>query len=86
MKATFGAINTTFSSYTCIGVSVAKSRRRVFAAREIDVPRSIFAEVCSGPQATRVEMDGDDDHVHLLAGGAPVSIVRQYIEQQKTQD
>ncbi len=116
-------------------VFVAKYRRRVFDARAIDVLRGIFAEVCSHAQATLVEMDGEDDHVHLLVeyppklaisslvnslkgvssrllrqqrpdirkrywkgvlwspsyfasscGGAPLSIVRQYIEQQKTPD
>jgi len=114
-------------------VFVAKYRRRVFDARAIDVLRDIFADVCSHAQATLVEMDGEDDHVHLLVeyppkvavaslvnslkgvssrllrqqrpdirrrywkgvlwspsylasscGGAPISIVRQYIEQQKT--
>ena len=116
-------------------VFVAKYRRRVFDARAIDVLRVIFADVCSDAHATLVEMDGEDDHVHLLVeyppklavsslvnslkgvssrllrlrrpdirkrywkgvlwspsyfasscGGAPTSIVRQYIEQQKTPD
>ena len=116
-------------------VFVAKYRRRVFDARAIDVLRSVFAEVCSDAHATLVEMDGEEDHVHLLVeyppklavsslvnslkgvssrllhqqrpdirkrywkgvlwspsyfacscGGAPISIVRQYIEQQKTPD
>jgi putative transposase len=116
-------------------VFVTKYCRRVFDARAIDVLRAIFAEVCADAQATLVEMDGEDDHVHLLVeyppkvavsslvnslegvssrllrqqrpdirkrywkgvlwspsyfasscGGAPTSIVRQYIEQQKTPD
>jgi len=116
-------------------VFVAKYRRRVFDARAIDVLRGIFAEVCSDARATLVEMDGEDDYVHLLVeyppklaisslvnslkgvssrllrqqrpdirkgywkgvlwspsyfasscGGAPISIVRHYIEQQKTPD
>jgi putative transposase len=116
-------------------VFVAKYRRRVFDARAIDVLRGIFADVCSDANATLVQMDGEDDHVHLLVqyppkvavsslvnslkgvssrllrqqrpdirkcywkgvlwspsyfasscGGAPISIVRQYIEQQKTPD
>jgi putative transposase len=112
--------------------SVAKYRRRVLDARAIYVLRGIFADVRSDTQATLVEMDGEDDHVHLLVqyppkvavaslvnslkgvssrlqrpnirkrywkgvlwspsyfassrGGAPISIVRQYIEQQKTPD
>ena len=116
-------------------VFVAKYRRRMFDARAIDVLRGIFADVCPDAQATLVEMDGEDDHVHLLVeypsklavsslvnslkgvssrllrqqrldirkrywkgvlwspshfdsscAGAPISIVRQYIEQQKTHD
>ena len=114
-------------------VFVAKYRRRVFDAQAIDLLRGIFADVCSDAHATLVQMDGEDDHVHLLVqyppkvavsslvnslkgvssrllrqqcpdirkrhwkgvlwtpsyfasscGGAPISIVRQYIEQQKT--
>jgi putative transposase len=38
----------------------------VFDARAIDVLCDIFADVCSDAQATLVEMDGEDDHVHLL--------------------
>ena len=59
-------------------VFVAKYRRRVFDAQAIDLLRGIFADVCSDAHATLVQMDGEDDH------GAPISIVRQYIEQQKT--
>jgi hypothetical protein len=33
-------------------VFVAKYRRRVFDAQAIDVPRGIFADVCSDGQAT----------------------------------
>jgi hypothetical protein len=40
-------------------VFVAKNRRHVFNAREIDDLRAIFADVCSDAQATLVEMDGD---------------------------
>jgi putative transposase len=114
-------------------VFVAKYRRRVFDAQVINLLRGIFADVCSDAHATRVQMDGEDDHVHLLVqyppkvavsalvnslegvssrllrqqrpdirkcywkgvlwspsyfasscGGAPISIVRQYIQQQKT--
>jgi REP-associated tyrosine transposase len=116
-------------------VFVAKYRRRVFDAQAIDILRDIFADVCSDADATLVEMDGEDDHVHLLVeyppkvavaslvnslkgvssrmlrqlrlairkrywkgvlwspsyfacscGGAPISVARQYIEQQKTPD
>lgn len=116
-------------------VFVAKYRRRVFDGTAIEALRAIFTEVCRDFEAALVEMDGEDDHVHLLieyppkvpvsllvnslkgvssrllrqrrpnvrkrywkgalwspsyfaasCGGAPLSIVRQYIEQQKTPD
>ncbi len=81
MKATFGAINTTFSGYTRIGSSYQSLAAVCSPHARSTSPRSIFAEVCADVQVTRVEMDGEDDHVHL-----PISIVRQYIEQQKTPD
>ncbi len=114
-------------------VFVAKCRRKVFDGEAIVSLRAIFAKVCTDFQANLVEMDGEDDHVHLLVeyppkvavsalvnslkgvssrllrqerpdlqqcywkgvlwspsyfaascGGAPIAIVRQYIEQQQT--
>ena len=116
-------------------VFVAKYRRHVFDASAIDVLRDIFESVCRDFEATLLEMDGEDDHVHLLVeyppkvavsslvnslkgissrllrsrrpnlrkrywkgvlwspsyfaascGGAPLAIIRQYIEQQQTPD
>ena len=52
-------------------VFVAKYRRRVFDARAIDALRNIFADVCSDAQARLVEMDGEDDRVHLLVEYSP---------------
>jgi hypothetical protein len=60
-----------FSSYTVHWVFVAKYRRRVFDAGAIDVLRGILADVCSDAQARLVEMDGEDDHVHLLVEYPP---------------
>jgi len=114
-------------------VFVTKYRRRVFTKAVLDDARAIFASVCADFGAELVEMDGEDDHVHLLVnyppkvavsalvnslkgvssrrlrqkhpslvrrywkgvlwspsyfasscGGAPISIIRQYIEQQRT--
>lgn len=114
-------------------VFVAKYRRKVFDGDAIERLRRMFARVCADFEATLAEMDGEDDHVHLLVeyppkvsvsglvnslkgvssrmlrkerpdianrywknalwspsyfaascGGAPISIVRQYIEQQQT--
>lgn len=114
-------------------VFVTKYRRRVFTKAVLDDARTIFASVCADFGAELVEMDGEDDHVHILVnyppkvaisslvnslkgvssrrlrqkhpalvrrywkgvlwspsyfasscGGAPISIIRQYIEQQRT--
>jgi putative transposase len=114
-------------------VFVTKSRRKVFDGDAIDRLRGMFAKVCEDFDSTLMEMDGEDDHVHLLVeyppkvavsalvnslkgassrrlrkerpdianrywkgvlwspsyfasscGGAPIAIVRQYIEQQQT--
>lgn len=114
-------------------VFVAKYRRKVFDGDAIQRLRAIFGKVCAGFEAHLIEMDGEDDHVHLLVeyppklavsalvnslkgvssrllrterpdirdrywkgvlwspsyfasscGGAPISIIRQYIDQQQT--
>ena len=114
-------------------VFVTKYRRKVFDGDAIERLRRMFGRVCTDFGATLAEMDGEDDHVHLLVeyppkvsvsglvnslkgvssrmlrkerpditnrywknvlwtpsyfaascGGAPISIVRQYIEQQQT--
>lgn len=114
-------------------VFVTKYRRGVLDKKALDRLKGIFQEVCLDFEADLVEMDGEDDHVHLLVeyppkvsvsglvnslkgvssrllrkerpdiarrywkgvlwspsyfaascGGAPISVIRQYIEQQRT--
>ena len=114
-------------------VFVTKYRRNVFKDRHLEALRETFAKICLDFDAELVEMDGEDDHVHLLVsyppktslsklvnslkgassrtlrarfpdvkdrywknvlwspsyfaascGGAPISIIRQYIERQRT--
>ena len=114
-------------------VFVTKYRRRVLTKIVIDDMRIIFEKICSDFEAILIEMDGEDDHVHLLVnyppkmsiaklvnslkgvsarklrqmhpvlqqkywkgvlwspsyfagscGGAPITIVRRYIENQRT--
>lgn len=114
-------------------VFVSKYRRKVFDADAISRLRGMFAKVCVDFDSVLVEMDGEDDHVHLLVeyppkvavsslvnslkgvssrllrkerpdierrywrgmlwspsyfaascGGAPIAVIRQYIEQQQT--
>jgi len=114
-------------------VFVTKYRYRVFDGQAVESLRTTFAKVCTDFETTLVEMDGEDNHVHLLlqyppkvsvsslvnslkgvssrmlrqerpdlmkrywkgalwapsyfaasCGGAPISILKQYIDQQKT--
>ena len=115
-------------------VFVTKYRRGVFSKEILEDLHEIFASVCHDFEATLVEFDGEDDHVHLRVhyppkvsvsalvnslkgvssrlirkknypriqkklwggslwspsyfagscGGAPIAVIRQYIEQQKT--
>jgi len=115
-------------------VFVTKYRRKVFDGDAIERLRPMLRKVCEDFETQLVEMDGEDDHVHLLVnyppsvsvsklvnslkgassrrlrierpdiakryywrgalwspsyfaascGGAPISVVRQYIEQQAT--
>jgi putative transposase len=114
-------------------VFVAKYRHSVFDADAVQRLRAIFGKVCTDFEAHLIELDGEDDHVHLLVeyppklavsalvnslkgvssrllrkerpdirnrywkgvlwspsyfasscGGAPIGMVRQYIEQQQT--
>lgn len=114
-------------------VFVTKYRRKVFDADAISRLRGMFAKVCADFESALIEMDGEDDHVHLLVeyppkvavsslvnslkgvssrrlrkerpdierrywrgmlwspsyfaascGGAPIAVIRQYIEQQQT--
>ena len=116
-------------------VFVTKYRRAVFDAEAIERLRTMFTKVCEDFEARLTEMDGEDDHVHLLidyppkvsvsalvnslkgassrrlrserpdiaarywkralwspsyfaasCGGAPIAIVRQYLESQRTPD
>lgn len=114
-------------------VFVTKYRRNVFDAEAIDILRGHFTRVCEKADVRLIEMNGEDDHVHLLieyapnlqlstlvnslkgvssrllrkdrpdiakrywqgvlwspsyfaasCGGAPLSVIRQYVEQQRT--
>jgi putative transposase len=64
-------------------VFVAKYRRHVFDAQAIDVLRGIFADVCLDVHATLVEMDGEDDHVHLLVEYPPKLAISSLVNSLK---
>ncbi len=114
-------------------VFVTKYHRGVFDGDAIARMRRMFGKVCEDMEASLVEMEGEDDHVHLLVeyppklavsvlvnslkgvssrllrkerpdlkkrywknvlwspsylasscGGAPIALIKQYIEQQQT--
>jgi putative transposase len=52
-------------------VFVTKYRRGVRTGKHLDCLRSVFADVCQDFGATLAEMDGEDDHVHLLVEYPP---------------
>ena len=52
-------------------VFVTKYRRKVFTGNVLDDMRQVFAAVCGDFTAQLVEMDGEDDHVHLLVNYPP---------------
>jgi putative transposase len=83
MKATSGTANTAFLKLHVHWVFVAKYRRRVFDAQAIDLLRGIFADVCSDAHATRVQMDGEGDHVHLLVQYPPKMAVSSLVNSLK---
>jgi len=114
-------------------VFVTKYRKKIFDSKAIDILKTIFEKVCDDFNADLIEVNGEDDHIHLLihyqpkialsrlvnslkgvssrmlriyypaikkhyyqnvlwsssyfaasCGGAPISAIRQYIEQQQS--
>ena len=114
-------------------VFVTKYRKHVFDKEDVDQLREMFKSICTDFDATLVDMNGEDNHVHLLieyppkvsvsnlvnslkgvssrllrkqrpdiekrywknvlwspsyfaasCGGAPLSIIQQYVEHQQT--
>jgi len=79
-------------------VFVTKYRRDVLNAEMPDASEPIMAALCAETGAELREFNGENDHVsqHLIQGhlwspsyfaasrgGAPLSIIKEYIEQQK---
>jgi len=52
-------------------VFVTKYRYRIFDGNAIERLRAIFSKVCLDFEAQLVEMDGEDNHVHLLVNYPP---------------
>ena len=64
-------------------VFVAKYRRRVFDGDAIDRLRIIFTKTCADFEAQLIEMDGEDDHVHLLVEYPPKVAVSNLVNSLK---
>jgi putative transposase len=64
-------------------VFVVKYRSCVFDAQAIHLLRGIFADVSSDAHVTLVEMDGEDDHVHLLVEYPPKVAVSSLVNSLK---
>ena len=52
-------------------VFITKYRSRIFDGNAIERLRAIFSKVCLDFEAQLVEMDGEDNHVHLLVNYPP---------------
>lgn len=64
-------------------VFVTKYRRRVFTKSVLDDLRSVFAGVCRDFAAELIEMDGEEDHVHLLVNYPPKVSVSKLVNALK---
>jgi putative transposase len=64
-------------------VFVAKYRRSVFDGDAIGRLRAIFAKLCGDFEADLIEMDGADDHVHLLVEYPPKLAVSNLVNRLK---
>ena len=64
-------------------VFVTKYRYRVFDGKAVESLRMIFAKVCTDFATTLVEMNGEDDHVHLLIQYPPKVSVSSLVNSLK---
>jgi putative transposase len=64
-------------------VFVTRYRRGVLTGEHLDTLRDVFTGVCADFGATLVEMDGEDDHVHLLVAYPPTIAVARLVNSLK---
>jgi putative transposase len=64
-------------------VFVTKYRRGVLTGEHLGTLRGVFARVCADVGAELVEMDGEDDHVHLLVAYPPHVAVARLVNSLK---
>jgi len=64
-------------------VFVTKYRKKVFTKRVLKELKNIFEGVCQDFEATLEEMDGENDHVHLLVYYPPKFALSKLINSLK---
>jgi putative transposase len=64
-------------------VFVTKYRRGVLTGEHLGTLREVLASVCADFGAELVEMDGEDDHVHLLVAYPPHVAVARLVNSLK---
>ena len=64
-------------------VFVTKYRRKVLTEEMIDYLTDVFRAVCEDFEASLVECNGEDDHVHLLVEYPPKIAVSQLVNSLK---
>jgi hypothetical protein len=64
-------------------VFVTKYRRGVLTSEHLDTFREVFTSVCADFGAKLVELDGQDDHVHLLVTYPPHVAVARLVNSLK---
>jgi putative transposase len=64
-------------------VFVTKYRRGVLTGEHLATLREVFANVCADFGADLVELDGQDNHVHLLVAYPPHVAVAQLVNSLK---
>ena len=64
-------------------VLVTKYRRGVLTDEHLDALQGVFTSVCADFGAELVELDGEDDHVHLLVAYPPQVAVARLVNSLK---
>ena len=64
-------------------VFITKYRRKVFSEKHFESMREIFSKVCNDFESELVEVDGEDDHVHLLVNYPPKIAVSSLVNSLK---
>ncbi len=64
-------------------VFVTKYRKKIFTKKSLNILHIIFYKVCDDFEATLVEMDGENDHVHLLIEYPPKAAVASLVNNLK---